>query len=109
MPSHTSRARLRALETRALAAGLRHSFCRPVAHRGSLSQEEYCARTSIRPADSSGPQACRCRLLPELLRTRLAWESLDRAGPRVAFQSTPRCRLRRVAIARPLLSVPENS
>src|SRR4029453_11476740 len=98
MPSRTSRARSRVTENRARAAGLRRSFCRPTAHRGALFPEEYCERTSIRPADSSGLQARRGRLLRELFRTRLTWESLDRARPKVALPSTLRCLLHRGAI-----------
>src|SRR5215217_8846867 len=97
------------MENRALAAGLRHSFCKPAARRGALFPEECRARTSIRRADSWDPPACRRRRLRELLHTRLTWGLLDRARLRVALRSTRRCRLHRVAIAHPLLSVRENS
>src|SRR3954471_22369382 len=109
MPSRTSRARLRAPENRAPAAGVRHSFCRPTAHRGALFPEEYCARSAIRPADSSDLLAFRSPFLPEPLRMRLTWDWLDRARPTVALLSTLRCRLRRAATARPSLLVRENS
>src|SRR5215469_3645410 len=109
MPSRTTQARSPALEIRALAAGLRHSFCTPGAHRGALFPKEYCARTSVRPADSSGLQEYRCRLLPKLLRVRLAWGSLDRVRWKVVRLSTPQFRPRPGAIARPSLLVRGNS
>src|SRR5262245_46599141 len=91
MPWRTSRVRLRVTEIHAPAAALRHSSCRLAAHLGAPFPGEYCARTLIRPADSSDPQECRRRCLPELLHMQLAWASPDQVGLKVVRPSSLHC------------------